>query len=115
MKSPWVSRELYELLERHCASEHENAQMLRRENADLLGKYHQLKLQGFASPGPVQPIDPPAVDPVMQAVNSATAGRDAKVRAMALRQVATDRQAELSDEEIIMRIQRGNRVEEEFI
>ena len=41
MRLPWVSRALYELLERHAAAEHENSQMLRRENVELLAKYHE--------------------------------------------------------------------------
>lgn len=83
--------------------------------AELLSKYHSLKLQGFTETPPpaAAPVTPP-VDPVMQAVNAASAGKDAKVRRAMLRQVGIDRKADLPDEEIIRRIQLGNRVEQEF-
>lgn len=80
---------------------------------DLLARYHMLKLQGFAEPAPERVIARPTIDPIMQAINAASAGKDHRVRAAMLAQVETDRADKMSDEAIIARIQRGNRPMEE--
>lgn len=79
--------------------------------AELMASYRMLKLQGAHEPVAIPTLPEPKVDPVMAAVNAKAP--DAKTRASMLRQVERDRKAELSDEEIIMRINRGNRPAEE--
>lgn len=64
MKSPWVSRDLYEQALSLLAAE-------RAERADLLAKYHALKLQGAVIPEP--PAPPPVIihapaDPVREKI-----------------------------------------------
>ncbi len=136
MRFPWVSRSLFERQERWFLREREDhieaqrlfcaradmaERRLEREMvssqamyAELLTRYHQLKLNGFVEhKEPVLPLTEP-VDPVMQAVNEACAGKGIAVRKAMLLQVRHDRAAELNDEAIIMRIRRGNRVEDEF-
>jgi hypothetical protein len=128
MRWPWVSRALYEaelariddlarvsdrmLMEMGAKHEAEITRYKASDEryADLLSKYHQLKVQGFSAPAP-QPVIPtrPPVDPVVSAVNAACAGKDAAVRQAALKQIAIDRMAALSDDVIIARIRRGNR------
>lgn len=82
--------------------------------AELLTKYHQLKLQGFTPEPVASKPEKPSRDPVMEAVSRACAGKGELVLQSALRQVKIDREAKLSDEEIILRIQRGNRPADEF-
>ena len=91
-------------------------EMVRAETryADLMASYRTLRLQGHVEATPVPTVEPPKIDPVIQAVNAASAGLDGRVRAAMLRQVAIDRKADLSDEAIIDRIRRGNRPAEEF-
>ncbi len=81
--------------------------------ADLMVSYRMLRLQGFTPP-PAEPVASPAEkpDPVLAAVNAAA--KDAKTRTLMLRQVEIDRNADLTDVEIIQRIQRGNRPAEEI-
>ncbi len=92
----------------------EHASATGKRYDDLLARYHMLKLQGFAEPTPQPTITTPTVDPVTQAVNAACAGKDSKVRGAMLNQVALFRVAKLSDDEIIARIQRGNRPADEI-
>lgn len=114
MTWPWVSRSLLEAIEAHHARA--VTMLLSRitesdqRYKDLLSKYHQLTLQGYALPtaGPTPPARP-LPDPVMQAVNAACGGKDVAVRQAALKQVAIDRVARLTDDQIIARIRRGNR------
>lgn len=82
--------------------------------AELLTRYHQLRLQGHV---PVEiPEAAPAkpVDPVIAAVNRACRGKDAAVRTAMLRQVQADRGADVPDEEIIRRINTGHRPMDEM-
>lgn len=82
----------------------------------VLTKYHQLKLQGFTLP--VEPRAPQStvsalIDKVNRAIDSAPASRDPKNRAAMWAQVESDRANGVSEEEIVMRIRRGNRPAEE--
>lgn len=92
----------------------EHASAIGKRYDDLLARYHMLKLQGFAEPAP-QPVPFPrqAIDPITAAVNTASAGKDPEIRAAMMMQVGRDRNAGLKDDEIIRRIQRGNRPAEE--
>lgn len=85
----------------------------RAERADLLARYHALKLNGASTPEPTPAIPVKPVDPVLSAINDASAGKDAKVRVGMTRQAAVDKEAGLKPEDIILRIQRGNRPAEE--
>lgn len=80
---------------------------------DLLARYHALKLQGATTPEPERTIPAKPIDPVLSAINDASAGKDAKVRVGMIRQAAVDKEAGLKPEDIILRIQRGNRPAEE--
>lgn len=127
MKLPWVSRAEYDLVMAQRDSEHEAAREARVEYeyalnnerkwekrfADLLARYHQLKLQGFTAP-PAEPTAtaPSPIDPIVMALNEASKGNP-HLRAAGMRQAAFDKAAGLSVEEIISRIQRGNRPAEE--
>lgn len=130
MRLPWVSRDAHERAvsnERNEVTSYirdftkslaaaERAMVASEARyAELLTRYHALKLQGFAAPAP-EPVPPPVTtpDPVLTAVNQASAGKDPRVRSAMLAQVAIDRKAELDDERIILRIQRGNRPGEEL-
>lgn len=75
-------------------------------------RYHALKLQGASEPEPPRVVERTVVDPVIAAVNIACVGKEQARKGM-LVQVARDREAELSDQDIILRIQRGNRPQEE--
>lgn len=81
--------------------------------ADLMSSYRMLRMKGFEPPPPEQVVGPVApVDIVLAAVNAHAP--DAKTRKMMLRQVEIDRGMQLTDVEIIQRIQRGNRPAEEI-
>lgn len=123
MKWPWVSREVYEAwreamgveLERQhadtlrlCALWSDRLIESERRYSELMASYRMLRVQGHAepAPSPVLPTTPP-VDPVLSAINRMAP--DARTRASMLRQVSIDRRNELSDEEIIRRIEHGSR------
>lgn len=116
MKLPWVSRSEYDLAivqlnAARTAGEQYAAWWagVAARYDDLLAKYHMLKLQGATAPEPQRAVESAPRDPVMEAVNVACAGKDAKVRAAMLTQVKRDRTAKMPDAEIILRIQRGSR------
>ena len=115
MKLPWVSRVLFEEACARADAEHENAQLLRRDlvareakaeakYADLLARYHMLRLQGAVDVVPVAPA--PRVDPVTAAIARA-AGGDPELRAMMEAQAVADRQRGKSDGDIISAIYLG--------
>lgn len=81
--------------------------------SELMTRFVQLTLQGFTAPAPIPTMPVVTLDPVQEAVNAACAGKDPKVRAQMLRQIAIDRDAKLAPEDIILRIQRGNRPAED--
>ncbi len=114
MKLPWVSRALYEqvvadyaLAERWFLGEREANEKWQtaavKHYDDLLARYHMLKLQGFAEPTP---------QPTITRIIATFALRI--IRGAMLNQVALFRVAKLSDDEIIARIQRGNRPADEI-
>lgn len=91
MKLPWISREAFDVAiaaERHRAdAEHENAQALRRQFADLTGKYHQLRLSGYTAPAvPAERKEPNGV----QRAITLKAGNDGRLRAQMQAQAARD-------------------------
>lgn len=91
MKLPWISREAFDLAlaaeRKRADAEHENAQMLRRQLADLTGRYHQLRLSGYAEPAHVPSRKEP--DGVQRAI-TLRAGSDARLRAQMQAQAAKD-------------------------
>lgn len=101
MKFPFVSRLAFDVLADANAA-------LRAQHADLLARYHMLRLQGHVAPEPPSPAPPPAPerDPVQTAILEA-AGGDARKYTLMLRQAARDRDAGLDDEEIIQAIHHG--------
>lgn len=112
MKWPFVSRTMHEevvsVLGHSLESERENCRMLRRELADLFGKYQQLVLSGAQpalGPKPVLQVTP--LDPITKAVNLASRGNP-ELRSAMLSQVVIDRAAGKNDVEIAERIRRGN-------
>lgn len=114
MKLPWISRashdEAVAMATARADAEHENAQALRRDYTALLDKYHMLRIQGHGPTAPPEPPKPaPVVDRVMNAVNGMPWAKDGKARAAALRQITKDRKAGLTDDAIILRVQRGTR------
>lgn len=116
---PWVSRaehnEVTDAYRHILEQSHAVRRDLETRYADLLGKYHELKLAGAKPKEPEPVIERTPIDPVTEAVNAASAGMDGKVRVAMLRQVAVDRNAGLSTMDIIARIQRGNRPAEEVV
>jgi hypothetical protein len=89
--------------------------MLRREHADLLAKYHMLRLQGYT------PTEPAAVavaraepDPILQAIH-AKAGSNRVLRDQMRAQADADKDAGLNEAEIEQRILRGTSIEELFL
>lgn len=120
---PWVSRTHHAAaLRDHVAlndlfreakviAQHSEREAWRRYD-DLFARYHMLKLQGATIPEPARTAQAPKVDPVLVAINAACA-RHPELRPAMLRQVAIDRAADLTDERIILRIQRGNRPADE--
>lgn len=121
MKLPIISRavaqEQYEQLERNTvrALDFASARAERAEKQydDLMARFTMLKLQGFAEPTPTVTMPTAAIDPVFHAINVASAGKDARVRRGMIAQAAADKAASVPQEEIIARIQRGNRPAEE--
>src|SRR4051812_20763431 len=110
MRLPWVSRESFDLAlraeQRRADAEHENAQVLRRENADLLTKYHALKQQGYAEPAPITPRDIPKPDPVKRAI-AQKAGANRILRDQMEAQAQLDRISGKSEDEIVFAIMTG--------
>lgn len=82
--------------------------------ADLMASYRMLKLQGAVESAPTPKPDIKPVDPVEQAIRTATAGMDAEVNAAVRAKVAEARKTEMSDDEIIANIKRGSRPAEEM-
>ena len=101
MKFPFVSRLAFDVLADANAA-------LRAQHADLLARYHMLRLQGHAAPEPAPAPPPPAPerDPVQAAILEA-AGSDARKYTLMWRQAARDRDANVPDEEIIRAIRNG--------
>lgn len=132
MKLPWVSRDQHDAWRkaaenamRHCDLLDAVCQRLEARAdrdlvasearyAELMVAYKQLRLQGFAQPTVETPREAQRFDPVMQAVNQACQGKDVRVRAAMIAQVALDRKAEMPELEIIQRIERGARPAEEM-
>ena len=115
MKLPFVSRALFEEACARADAEHENAQLLRRDlvaretkaeakYADLLARYHMLRLQGAVDVVPPAPVK--AVDRVSAAI-AVAAGGDPELRAMMEAQAVADRQEGKSDGDIIAAIYLG--------
>lgn len=121
---PWVSRALYDGAlrdaERLCDLWRERKQDAQQElatlkamYADLLARYHMLKLQGAVVVEPAQPREVPKADALKDALAVASRGNQNLLRQM-MRAVEQDRAAGLTDEQIIRRIKAGNRVQAEF-
>ncbi len=115
MKLLLVSRELFDAACARADSEHENAQLLRRElmhreekaeakYADLLARYHMMKLHGAVESPPPAPA--PTVDRVSAAIARA-AGGDPELRALMEAQAIADRQAGKTDADILAAIYLG--------
>lgn len=116
MKWPWVSRELYERASWDAAMHREGVTLaagqyatLSTRYADLLEKYHALKLLGAEVPAPRLVPEKREPDPVVLAVNAA--GRSPAVRSLMLQQAKRDRAAGMEDTEIVDRIERGTGVD----
>ena len=96
------------------AADHEK-QMVASETryADLMASYRLLILNG-AKPKPAEPTSTPIEkpDPVQAAINARAPA--AKTRKLMEAQVRLDRSMDLTDPEIIARIERGNRPAEDF-
>jgi len=111
MKLLWVSRAMHDemiaILRVQIADERENVAMLRRQYADLQGKYHQLRLSGASDiPYERSEIATAEPDPVLLAVTARAQG-DPRKRAMMLAQVRRDRADHKSDIEILQAIEDG--------
>lgn len=126
MKLPWISRHDYDLVttqltaSRDASIRYIDALVAELRRADdrfntLFASYHSLKLQGFSEATPQIVPPPPTPDPVMDAINAVSAGKDAKVRAGMIRQAARDKKAGLDPEEIVARIYRGHRPGDEMV
>lgn len=121
MRWPWMSRLLYDRLtadldyERYRATmnfaHHETVQ---DQYANLLEKYHTLKLAGASIPESVPILQRPEFDPVQAAI-TAKAGPDKRLRAMMSREAMQSRTAGIPDIEIIQAIEHGVTVDEEGV
>lgn len=109
MRLPFVSRAHYELLVHNFGELRERAhnaearEIAWRATVDsLLEKYHALKLQGAVASDPITPIVKKDQDPIIQQINTLSAGRPG-LRAQMMRQLNSDRTVELLDDATIMR------------
>jgi hypothetical protein len=112
MKLPFVSRAMHEetlmLVKEALDGERATSSLLRRQLADLQGKYHQLTLSGAtpAAPAPLPLAEAPSPDPVLRAI-LARSGTDMRKRSMMLEQARRDRAKAIPDEEILKMIEEG--------
>lgn len=121
IRLPWVSREALDLATLRAIAEHENAQALRSDllraearYADLLGRYHLLRLQGFTTPIEAPPVVRAAVDPVLSAI-ARKAGRNTELRRTMEQQATVDRANKVPDVHILAQIERGRVPDDEEI
>ena len=113
MKLPFVSRTAFEIALTNTEIAREETREARRALQDMTAKYHQLRLQGQTLPEPViERPAPKATDPLVSAINERMAGYP-ELRAAALRQLATDRAAGKSDDDILRDIYEGMSVMDE--
>lgn len=121
MKSPWVSRDMYDAACREIATLEENVRVARElyrvrveDYRQLMKDYQVLKLAGAVIPEPERVIVKPPVDLVAEAINRASSGKDPKVRTAMQRQADIDKTAGLTPDEIAARIARGKRPAEDM-
>jgi len=115
MRWPWISRRLEMVRENEqlrAERDELRAQIDERKHyADLLEKYHSLRLSGANAPEVHQPLPKKEHDPVIAAINE-KAGNDRKLRAIMGKEAMKARRLGLSDNEIIEQIERGHTDEE---
>lgn len=117
MKWAWVPREHYDivhrLLERQYTVQSALLEAERERYADLLARYHDLRLQGYNEPPAPVVVERQKPDPLKQAI-AAKCGNNRQLRENMERQAAYDRQAGMSDAEIVLKINAGVSPEETF-
>lgn len=130
MKWPFVSREAYDavcdardvardvsaFLRRDLMNQAERfTDLLNKSDAKheaLLARYHMLRLQGCAPVEPHPPSLPVSTDPVMAAIDRHA--KDGRTRGAMLKQAKLDELRGLTPDEIVARIERGNRPADEY-
>ena len=145
MKWPWVSRDLdaihihrdalasrvreleteilflrtsRETLSGICDRETIRADESRKSYADLLAKYHELKLAGAVIPEPAPVLPERKRDALLEAIN-AKAGRNGLLRDRMMAQLRKDRQmiatGQMTEADVLARIEQGESPAEEAL